>query len=1370
MHGTDLARKYRDMDGRTARRLTRAMAMLVIIAFLATAFIPAAMADMTDGGAIEANSRAARSVQPLDVDDPPWHNVSAPETWSNVTVHDGAVLQVLRSGTLTAQSIKLDGGSLWVSGTVKIQGNPPGIASAIYGHGEYLKIDSGAKVQIVGPAGGNVIDISQGGRAKLDFVADRYIEVRGEITAIGNNGAAATGQSGPGPWKTGGVGGWVSAGGCADISLRTRQKNNTHILLQGASITGTGGQAGAAADAVGSQSGGYSQGGVVDGHVGAGGYVNITVSGYNVQILDSNIVGTGGSGGSAGSGGDASAATGGGGGGYAGGSGSAGVMAMDYVGSGGAVNMNFFATAQGMIGGKSHLTGTGGQGGLGGRGGNGVFGDWNGGGGAGGGGGYGGGQGAAGGSANSGEAAAVVGYVGTGGAITYSFSAGDNFAIAGSTVLTLGGGRGGNTQVGGAAGGSYGGGGGGGGYGGGGGGGGFWGGGGTGGAATVGGRVGDGGDAIMNFDEQAVSIGKAVDIVASGGMKGDGTNQPGASSASGGGAGGKGSGRSTSNGYLRYTIPMTAPYVKAPADGAILSTMPTFSWELAHDTGPSAVVNVKGYKLEISRNSTMAGYDENDLPNTASSYKPASMEGGQYWWRIKTAYSDKESEMVSTSVRTFYFNKPPWLKKNLPAIKVNEDQNKTNVLNLDDYFTDDLYPNNMVYGIVPDYNVYHFVNLSLSGDRNQNVNINISQDFYSKEYFNVSAKDQGGLVGYSGTVTVIVLGINDAPRVATIGNQTVTEDTENIIYLTDIIYDPESWHPMDPVLGNPVYSLTQLDFKTDSKYITIVKDPNTTPPTINMVMDFQLSGVFAVNLTVADGFASTVVNFYVNVTPVNDPPSILSIPLVIMIEDIPKTVDLKQYSFDEETPLAKLNWKVRVKDKKILDAQLEEGNLLRLLSKPLMSGDTTVYLTVTDQQGALANAEMKVKVNPVNYPPRFVPDYLNIPKGVAYTLDLKTVMVDVDSDISTMQIMNISFDNASNAVTVQGLAVAVFNYPDNQRTNDSLLVDVDNLGASATYNITIKLGYAPAFKKKLPSISFVSDDQYTLDMKKYITDKDDNATSLTYEVKGYDDSLFEPTVSPTTGKIILSAHKGGTGNMTVIVTDKMGFTVQQNVKVSIEAASPITTIKKSPAAMAGIVLIIVVVVVVAVLVVASRKTGKPFKGMKKGGPQPVEQPKPVLGPEGQPPPPMGFVEGQGWVQQPVAPPPVPGAPATAPYPESPVPGATPPPPPPPPPPPAGHEAVPPTKPAGPTLVPPPVPVKPAGPVALDPQKKRLRELKRKERHGELTEKEEDELSKLEAQQEGGAPGAAAPAKCPKCGDEISPDFVKCPSCGEVLKK
>jgi rubrerythrin len=87
-------------------------------------------------------------------------------------------------------------------------------------------------------------------------------------------------------------------------------------------------------------------------------------------------------------------------------------------------------------------------------------------------------------------------------------------------------------------------------------------------------------------------------------------------------------------------------------------------------------------------------------------------------------------------------------------------------------------------------------------------------------------------------------------------------------------------------------------------------------------------------------------------------------------------------------------------------------------------------------------------------------------------------------------------------------------------------------------------------------------------------------------------------------------------------------------------------------------------------------------------------------------------------------------------------------------------------------VPAPEPAKPAGPSITDAQdretKRRIRELKRKERHGDMTEKEEDELAHLEAQLEGGA--APVPTKCPKCGEAIEPDFIKCPSCNALLKK
>ncbi len=1357
---------------RTRSKATRAVSVLIVMTFIFTAFAPLAMAADIELGTVSAQgaSRADSRLSNMAVEPNNWYNVTSVENFLNITVKDGAVLNILKSGKLTAQNIFLEGGSLIVTGTLIIQGGPAGNSARIYGTGPYLILNPGGAIQMSAPAGGSTIDTSQGGSTKLDFVADQKIEIKGTITASGGSGADAysVGNVAPGPWISGGIGGWASAGGGVDISLRTRMKPGAYVTIQSGKITANGGSAGAAANADASKSGGYTQGGAAMDHVGAGGYVNMTVSAYTVNILDSTIFNLyGGQGGKAGNGGSASGSTGGGGGGYAGGSGTTGVVAMDYVGSGGAVNLNFYATTTGVLGGKTDVTANGGQGGTAGSGGSGAMGSqWDGGKAGGGGGGYGGGQG--GGSSSQGEASTVVGYVGSGGAISASFSAGDNFALVGTASLNLAGGHGGSTGNSGSAGGTYGGGGGGGGYGGGGGGGSTGYGGESGGAAMVSGRVGDGGDASVHFDDRTVSIGKLVTFSVTGGMKGDGTTNPGGT-ASTGGQGGKGTGRTTMNGYARYQIPMTAPYVKAPKDGAILSKAPVLQWEQSHDTGPTPAVAVKGYILELSQNSTLGSstiYDE--IPSANSSLKPDSLEGGQYYWRLKTKYGDADKDLVSTSIMTFYFNKPPWVKKSLPAIIITEDKNVTNYLDLDNYFTDDLYPNTITYGLIQDpNNVNHFITLNLSGDRNNKLSVNTSQDFSGQETFNLSAKDEGGLVGYSGLVTVIVRAdLKKPPRVQPIPGQELTEDAETSIDLSDLIYDSKVWHPITPVSPVPVYQLSSITVKTDSKYIKIVKDATVNPPTINMVMDFTLNGTFYVNLTVSNSNgASTTVPFIVNVSAVNDPPAILAIPNIVMPEDLPKVIDLKTYSSDEEDGPAHLSWSIRIQDKKLMSFQLEEGNILRLLPTPEMYGDTNLILKVTDKNGAFDSAQVKIKVTQDNDPPEFIVDHLNIPKGVEYKLEMKTIMKDVDSDISMMSVTNISFSNASNAVTLSGLSVAVFNYPDSTAINDTLSVSVESEGATATYTLPVNLGYAPALKKKLPKVTFLSDEKYNLDMSKYVTDKDTNMTDLTWEVTGYDDTFITPLINPTTGKLTVSAQKAGKGNMTVVARDKMGFELRQDVRVSVTSPTAMTFFNRNPAALIGLILVIVIVILVVVLVAVSKKTGKPFKSLKKGAPAVEAAP---TAPVGLPPPPPGFVDGQA----PGVPPqayPEPGAPATpSAGPEAPKPAV---------------EPLPsPTGPAGPELAPshkpvvaPPVPVTPQ-PVSTDPAereaKKRLRELKRKERHGELTEKEDEELTRLESGSAAPAPAPASggPSKCPKCGDEIEPEFMKCPSCGEILKK
>jgi hypothetical protein len=1365
-------------DGRKGMLWTRkAVVLLVMTWFLAAGLAPL-MALASDGADTTNGQTSGRSE--LIVAEGKLHNVTGTQDYDTVIVRDTGVLNVVKGATLNAKEVRSEGGSFIIAGTVKVSDGPEGGACEFHGRGPYLDVTKDGAIQIVGPPSGNTLETSQGGKAILDFMADDYISIKGEITATGNTGATATE-----PWTMNGLSGYASSGGPADIYLRTKSLPGSYIYIGGsnAKITASGGMGGDAADGEGTASGGYSDGGIVDGNVGAGGEVNITISGYKVDISNARITANGGKGGNAGQGADGSGTSGGGGGGFAGGGvvsgGTGGVGVAGKVGAGGWVDVDVFATTEAYIY-DTVISGSGGAGGSagdGGRGGSGTTG------GGGGGGGYGGGGGAAGGGSTvHGEGTAVVGLVGSGGHVNYHFDAGDMIALAGDTSLTMNGGRGGMAGSGGSGPGGAGGGGG---YGGGGGSSGWS---AIGGSTLVGGRVGDGGDVVVDFNEYTISVGKAVEFWLAGGQAGNGDadqGDPGTRS----NTGGQGAGAATTDGKVSYQIPKVAPYLKSPSEGQIISSNPTFSWNPVHDAGPSPAIQVDGYELEVSDNYT---FDSENLVvfedggKTFSTFTPPPLPGGQYWWRVKSLYG---SETVSSPKRTFYYNKPPNLKKNLPPIRVNEDENKSHVLNLDEYFTDDLYPDSMTYGIVEEIGVYHEVTLSVEGERNQWLNLNVSEDFFGQEYFNISATDEKGLTGYSGTVSVIILPVNDAPEIDTIEDQLVTEDEESIIFLSELLFDQESWNPLT-YSGDSIYQISNIDVWTDSDYITVVKDPDVYPPTIDLLIEYtEEVGTEYVNLTVSDGWAQTTKQIIFNVSAENDPPVLSTIPNIKLKEDTPKTIDLKKYVYDEEDPIENLTWKIRTQDRRLLDFEVEEGGLLRLVPKAELHGQTKIYFTVTDSQNAFDSTDAIVDVQEINDPPRLIVDHLYVPKGVEMDLDLRDIMEDVDSPVNDFEILDVLMVNESSAVNQSGLTTVTFNYPDNTRSNDTLTIQSSDGLNLTTQNLTILLGYAPVLKK-IKRMTFYEDEHHTMDLSKYVSDKDDNKTDLEWDVSGFDPSFIDPEINPKTGKLDMKAFKSGSGNFTVTVMDESGFVVSREVKVTVEPVTAATFLKRNPGILGGIIGIIALIVVVVVLVVTSKKFGVPFKGMKEKddtAPTPEDQPE---APDGQPPPPDGWVDGEGWTEPPPDVPPD-GTPEDAPKPPD---GEAKP----------GPEPPPTDGKPGPKLVPPPVPVTAktdddkAGPekavkkcprckeelppgakncpmcgVPTDKEsRKRMRELKRKERRGELSEEEEDELAKLEEGE--AAPGTEAKPsedgpKCPECGDPIEADFIKCPSCNATLK-
>ena len=213
-------------------------------------------------------------------------NLTGSVSYDKIRIMSNGVLNVVKGATVNTELVESKGGSIIVAGTLKVYNHVAagecdiGGICQIHGWGPYLKVESGGKIQVIGPESTDNIMQSQGGRAIVDFMAEDYIEVFGEISVAGSTGASADV-----PWVSGGLIGHVSSGGSSDIILKTKMREGSYIKVTGKLIA-TGGTGGNAADADGSASGGFSDGGVVEGNIGAGGDVNITVSGYKVDITN----------------------------------------------------------------------------------------------------------------------------------------------------------------------------------------------------------------------------------------------------------------------------------------------------------------------------------------------------------------------------------------------------------------------------------------------------------------------------------------------------------------------------------------------------------------------------------------------------------------------------------------------------------------------------------------------------------------------------------------------------------------------------------------------------------------------------------------------------------------------------------------------------------------------------------------------------------------------------------------------------------------------------------------------------------------------------------------------------------------------------
>ncbi len=396
----------------------------------------------------------------------------------------------------------------------------------------------------------------------------------------------------------------------------------------------------------------------VKGYVGTGGNITVSITGPLIEFINCSFYYHSGNGGNASDGGNATNtdgifSAGGGGGGYGGGgaSGTGGsngcyrggnARVESFVGSGGAIEMDYFSSGQLKLMNTS-IYAKGGDGGSAGDGGS-SSGTW--GAGGGGGGGYGGG-GAGGSYHGDGGDTILNGDIAQGGDVNIGFRL-DTFICLWSNITAIGGngntaGYGGTAGVGAGGGGGYGGGGGSGDS--------SSGGPAPGGTNTLLGSIGFGGSVSLSILSQVTSISFDSDLKVIPGYKGDGFSSPGEDGTDS--IGGEGAGYLTQNGTIYQLIPMSTPLLFSPRNNSFnLSETPTFTWlHLYNSTTNGDLVE---YMIQIDDNPDYSSPVEIYV-TTSQVYTPVPpLSDGTYYWRVKADYSTPPGSFAGWSeVRVF---------------------------------------------------------------------------------------------------------------------------------------------------------------------------------------------------------------------------------------------------------------------------------------------------------------------------------------------------------------------------------------------------------------------------------------------------------------------------------------------------------------------------------------------------------------------------------------------------------------------------------------------------------------------------------------------------------------------------------------------
>jgi len=331
------------------------------------------------------------------------------------------------------------------------------------------------------------------------------------------------------------------------------------------------------------------------------------------------------------------------------------------------------------------------------------------------------------------------------------------------------------------------------------------------------------------------------------------------------------------------------------------------------------------------------------------------------------------------------------------------------------------------------------------------LKVNSSPDYFGSGEVTVTATDDSGAL-VSDIFTVTITPVNDPPILSVPAVVSFPEDNSYTIDLDTVVTDVDD--SLDS-LSWDVHFLNLVENKADS--IQIQYDPSSYMVTFIPDSNFYFTNQ-PVEFIVTDPHGAsdqdTVLLFII---PVNDPPVISTLPLLIVDEDDTLSYALSNwYGYVEDPDNADSTLIYQVTSGSQVSATMQGSNFL-FIAPTNWFGSDTLRLVVSD--GVLSDtSDLYIMVASVNDSPviRGLPDYLEFTADSLVTLNMWDYAEDVETPNSLLNYqfttdndsLLISFDSATGILTISS-------YPNFSGAVNLFITVTDDSGATAGNTIQI---------------------------------------------------------------------------------------------------------------------------------------------------------------------------------------------------------------------------------------------------------------------------------------------------------------------------